>query len=668
MADTSVLDVRAEITLKNSVHLTLDSTRIMQESLNIQDEICDLGELSVGGVVAQKISFDLNNFDGLLSGYDFNDATCVLHFVGADTIKKGEYTLHASNVVGYRIEIYGYDHMADAEINEPITTPITLSGLTCYEAIEALGFDIDNFFPNWRYQIHGGVTTATLGENVTKRDALAYICQICGCYARYDHNGDLKINGFNILSFSDDLDGGTFELVQDNYIPYPYPNSTIVDNGITFTVNSDGSITLSGTATANARFYLAHDLSLPNATYTFSGSNITGVYKGVRILVGGNPIGLEQDVGDLSVPFPNNAVMDDVYIKVEAGVSPTGTIYPTLINPNDPYHYITVDTADGGHFKEAYTSNLLPYPYEDTTVTRSGITYRDEGDGRIYAYGTASADSSFTLSEFTLPVGSYAISGSVGGLNSTYNLSLYEYVSGSWQTVMKDTIAGQAVVGIAVVGGTPIRQTNETVYFDVTDDRPYKLVINVKSGTYMGISTTGKMFYPMVYSTEDSVTEWIPYIATWTGGDTYDGGLFGFWNRSDVTILSSEDAYTLTKIMNNPTVSKNRTIVTGVKVSGNNFEKFVGSEGYVIEVDNCPFVLSQLICNEIADNIYNAISGVNFIPFTVSWSADPSVEAGDLIAFDYMGSTFVTICTGFNYTLGNISNIYCNESDLQVGM
>ena len=41
-----------------------------------------------------------------------------------------------------------------------------------------------------------------------------------------------------------------------NLLPYPYSKTTATINGVTFTDNGDGSITINGTATANAVFYL----------------------------------------------------------------------------------------------------------------------------------------------------------------------------------------------------------------------------------------------------------------------------------------------------------------------------------------------------------------------------------------------------------------------------
>lgn len=44
----------------------------------------------------------------------------------------------------------------------------------------------------------------------------------------------------------------------ENLIPYPYAETTKTANGVTFTVNSDGSVTVNGTATARAVFFITN--------------------------------------------------------------------------------------------------------------------------------------------------------------------------------------------------------------------------------------------------------------------------------------------------------------------------------------------------------------------------------------------------------------------------
>lgn len=57
-----------------------------------------------------------------------------------------------------------------------------------------------------------------------------------------------------------------------NLIPYPYAKGTDTLNGVTFTVNNDGTIIANGTATENAIFvFRDFDFSLSAGTYTISG-------------------------------------------------------------------------------------------------------------------------------------------------------------------------------------------------------------------------------------------------------------------------------------------------------------------------------------------------------------------------------------------------------------
>lgn len=73
------------------------------------------------------------------------------------------------------------------------------------------------------------------------------------------------------------------EMGAKNLIPYPYYETTKTSKGVTFTDNGDGTITVSGTASADATFdirniWLASDIVelLPNTIYAFSGCPVGG--------------------------------------------------------------------------------------------------------------------------------------------------------------------------------------------------------------------------------------------------------------------------------------------------------------------------------------------------------------------------------------------------------
>ena len=64
-----------------------------------------------------------------------------------------------------------------------------------------------------------------------------------------------------------------------NLIPYPYYDTTKTANGITFTDNGDGSVTVNGTASETAFFYLIHfnsEESVSYGNYAFSGCPSNG--------------------------------------------------------------------------------------------------------------------------------------------------------------------------------------------------------------------------------------------------------------------------------------------------------------------------------------------------------------------------------------------------------
>lgn len=58
----------------------------------------------------------------------------------------------------------------------------------------------------------------------------------------------------------------------ENLLPFPYSASNGIKNGVNFVVNSNRSITLSGTATADAQFDLVTDIKLPAGTYHIAGN------------------------------------------------------------------------------------------------------------------------------------------------------------------------------------------------------------------------------------------------------------------------------------------------------------------------------------------------------------------------------------------------------------
>ena len=217
----------------------------------------------------------------------------------------------------------------------------------------------------------------------------------------------------------------------DNIIPYPYTNTTKTEYGITFTDNKDGTITVNGTATANALFKLqaftkdeiskdkqycmSSSLTSPNAKYY--------VYMELRKN--------SKYVAEMGTYANNFKIIDlssydydsvHLYILVAEGATVDNvTFKPQLEEGTTVSDFKTYKSVG-----DLGTKNLIPYPYYNTTKTVNGITFTDNGDGSITANGTATADAYFSFSGRldTFEKKKYMLSGCpTGGSKTTYQLN-----------------------------------------------------------------------------------------------------------------------------------------------------------------------------------------------------------------------------------------------------
>lgn len=106
----------------------------------------------------------------------------------------------------------------------------------------------------------------------------------------------------------------------------------------------------------------------------------------------------------------------DISYNISADISVDKTAYTALITP---YCFEKVSQGAGG-------KNLLRYPYQETSKTINGVKFIDNGDGRMFANGTATADILFYVKYWDsnpCAAGTYCVSGCPsGGSDSTYRV------------------------------------------------------------------------------------------------------------------------------------------------------------------------------------------------------------------------------------------------------
>ena len=178
-----------------------------------------------------------------------------------------------------------------------------------------------------------------------------------------------------------------------NLIPFPYVGQAGTQNGVAIAIDSDGVITLNGTATATIYFGLLSPVNSSVITkpgkYTISG--MPGTVSGVSIqcyvddkwgsqykdVANGQTFTVTSSIKYVTIQINSGSVCDNVVIKPMLEESETKTAFEPWCGVGDR------------------TRNILKYPYGQTTKTVNGIIFTDNGDGSITANGTATANANF---------------------------------------------------------------------------------------------------------------------------------------------------------------------------------------------------------------------------------------------------------------------------------
>lgn len=213
-----------------------------------------------------------------------------------------------------------------------------------------------------------------------------------------------------INTMVDTLQGSISTSQGRNLVPYPLTNR--ITNGITYTVQSDGSVLANGTASAknNAYYNFAYKtLKLDDTSYTLS---CEGLPKSVYVYVYDETI--SKAIANVSnKPVKKTFVGDSTHIyslsiNVGKGTSVSDLAIKPILEIGTIAHAYEPISESNVNLKDAIDKvptsqgrNLIPYPYYNgTSYESNGVTYTvNEVDGTITVNGTATAtkESDFRL-------------------------------------------------------------------------------------------------------------------------------------------------------------------------------------------------------------------------------------------------------------------------------
>lgn len=206
----------------------------------------------------------------------------------------------------------------------------------------------------WKRYIWG-VSTFTTQED---EDWVILVC--------LQRDGDLTLNVSTVSNiqlelgtvattytpYISDFSNNKLNVCGKNLIPYPYVFTSKTINGIAFTVNSDGTITVNGTATATVT------VQLNNPIYGFTGKTVT--LSGCPVTGGANKYGMfyydtytsQHDFGNGITFSPRGYVA--LYIHIYSGQTVNNIVFKPQLElgstatPYEPYQGQTyTPTADG---------------------------------------------------------------------------------------------------------------------------------------------------------------------------------------------------------------------------------------------------------------------------------------------------------------------------------
>ena len=247
-----------------------------------------------------------------------------------------------------------------------------------------------------------------------------------------------------------------------NLTTYPYAESTLTRNGVTFTDNGDGSITVNGTAAAQTDFILSASNNPASASlnagqsYTLSGCPSGGGEDKYILRCSGSPSGVWNDTGSSRTFSPtDNTTPYNFCIRIAAGYTANNLVFRPMLNEGTeakPYSKWFAGLKNASFEKIVSTSRNLLSPSD----VLNGI-FMDEN-------GATSGNTNIYRSIICyLPAGTYTLSS---------NISLHfikQMVDGTISSITTDGTSYTITSIQTGFIGLAFRRTDDMNYDDGTE-------------------------------------------------------------------------------------------------------------------------------------------------------------------------------------------------------
>ena len=211
----------------------------------------------------------------------------------------------------------------------------------------------------------------------------------------------------------------TSTLQGQNLIPYPYDGTEGNTNGITWTVNDDGSVTANGTASKEAPYSLIYPYNLSTMkslqlgnTYIISDGLTDEQHTNVGYMQlvrydKNNPTNWKYGVSSMKgteiyTANDENTLQYGIKLIIRNGATANNITFKPMLEVGTMSHEYQPTTISNTSLNERLSDqqgqNLIPYPYyRPDSYTNNGITWTVNEDGSVTANGTATATAHYAV-------------------------------------------------------------------------------------------------------------------------------------------------------------------------------------------------------------------------------------------------------------------------------
>lgn len=194
----------------------------------------------------------------------------------------------------------------------------------------------------------------------------------------------------------------------ENFVPYPYIDSTKTDNGITFTINTDRSITVTGTTSApmtGADFTVATNIALDKSIQYRYQPNKTG--SGAEMTMYAETVDGYSRITSEDATFENVETILSIHIEVLPDSTVNATFLPQVIKTSEKTVTRTLDVNVSGNPTIDLTTLTVTRCgknlWQNTNTTfPSTLSY--DSNTQTYTIGTGTIGYAFTAHKLDNPI------------------------------------------------------------------------------------------------------------------------------------------------------------------------------------------------------------------------------------------------------------------------